>query len=60
MYYRYNISCSVVTLRLGETSYTWSEGAGVVTVVIELIGTSERVISTTLQASPMSALGMCV
>ena len=47
-------------LRLGETSYTWSERAGVVTVVIELIGTSERVISATLQASPMSALGMYV
>ena len=45
-------------LGLGETSYTWSEGAGVVTVVIELIGTSETLISATLQASPMSALGM--
>ena len=44
-------------LRLASTAYTWSEGDGVVTVVIEKIGTNERNISACLQADPQTARG---
>jgi hypothetical protein len=46
-----------VILRLASTAYTWSEGDGVVTVVIEKIGTNERNISACLQADPQTARG---
>ncbi|CAI8022690.1 Endothelin-converting enzyme 1 [Geodia barretti] len=46
-----------VIVRLGSTAYTWSEGDGEVAVVIEKIGSNERVISASLQAEPMTALG---
>ena len=51
--------CSVagVILRLEQTNYTWNEGAGAVSVLIELIGVNERVASTTLQVNPMTASG---
>ena len=51
--------CSVagVILRLEQTNYTWNEGAGEVSVAIELIGINERVVSTTLQVNPMTASG---
>jgi hypothetical protein len=45
-----------VIVRLGSTAYTWSEGDGEVAVVIEKIGSNERVISASLQAEPMTAL----
>ena len=47
-----------VILRLASTAYTWGEGDGEVAVVIEKIGSNERVVSTTLQSNPMSALGI--
>ena len=45
--------CSVagVILRLEQTNYTWNEGAGEVSVVIELIGINERVVSIYNSAS---------
>ena len=46
-----------VTVRLSSTAYTWSEGDGEVAIMVEKIGSNERVISATLQADPMTALG---
>ena len=50
--------CTAVVLRLASTVYTWSEGDGEVTVVIEKIGVNERIVSTSLQVNPITARRM--
>ena len=54
-----SLSLSVaVILRLAQTVYTWSERDGEVAVVIEKIGSNERVITTSLFINPITARGV--
>ena len=53
----FSSTTSAVIVRLSSTTYTWTEGDGEVTVLIEKIGTNERSISASLETHPRSAKG---
>lgn len=53
----FSSTTSAVIVRLSSTTYTWTEGDGEVTVLIEKIGTNERSISASLQTHSRSAKG---